>query len=201
MILTQTEILASIGSESPNSLFVDPLLDINQVGPVALDLRLGYDFLVSVQTRNAFVGIDGSSSSFRPLDSYYRLTRRAIGDSFMLYPNQVVLSCSLEYLSVPNNIMVDIISRSSINRLGVLFNTIIQPGFRGCAALEITNSSNNAIELIVGMRIAQARFHKINEETRYLDGGDRKYFGSIRPSVSKINKDPEIEKLINLEFS
>lgn len=201
MILTKQEITESVNSTDANSIFVEPLLDNSQIGAVTLDLRLGYDFLVSVQTRNAFVRVNDTNSDFRPLSSYYRLTRRAIGESFMLYPNQVVLTCSLEYLSIPNHIMVDIISRSSMNRLGILFNTIIQPGFRGCAALEITNSSNNAVELIVGMRIAQARFHNIESQIDYLTTNNRKYFGSIRPVVSKIDKDPEISKLRNIEIS
>jgi dCTP deaminase len=65
---------------------------------VTIDLRLGYDFLMSVLTRKPFIAIY-HEIDYRSVSSYFQNTRRELGDRFVLYPNQVVLTTTLEYLS------------------------------------------------------------------------------------------------------
>lgn len=176
---------------------MDPILDITQIGQVTVDLRLGYDFLVSVVTRKPYVELSADPQvSRRGIASYFQETRRELGDKFVLYPDQVVITTSLEYLSLPPNIYADILSRSSYTRLGVHLNTMVQPGFKGCVPLELYNHSNSAIELIVGSRIFQARFFRISENAEYLRSDDlRKYYGDVRPTVSKADFDRDLEIL------
>lgn len=50
-LLNKQEILDSYRSVDSNSLFIDPLLNEDQIGNFTIDLRLGYDFLVSIMTR------------------------------------------------------------------------------------------------------------------------------------------------------
>lgn len=145
-VLHKTELEALLASDDPDSLFVDPLLDEKQVGDLSIDLRLGYDFLVSIVTRQPSISIRGSNDkSHRTISSYFQETRRDIGSGFVLYPNQVVLATSLEFVALPSNVYGDILSRSSVTRLGIHINTMIQPGFRGCVPLELFNHGNNAI--------------------------------------------------------
>jgi dCTP deaminase len=196
-IVEKKQLIDLLKSDSSDSIFIDPLLDQSQIGCMTIDLRLGYDFNVSVLTRNPFIQIaskDGMKN--RGVSSYFKETRREIGDKFILYPQQVVLATSLEYLSLPFNYYADILSRSSYTRLGIHINTMVQPGFKGCVPLELFNHGNNAIELIVGSRICQARFFKVNNQEGYLSQGDiRKYYGNVRPQVSKADKDNEIAVL------
>lgn len=186
-----------IASSAPDSLFVDPLLEDSQIGAVTLDLRLGYDFLVSILTRKPSIETaSDSDSSHRAIGSYFQETRRELGDKFVLYPHQIVLCTTLEYVSLPHNLYADILSRSSYTRLGVPINTMVQPGFRGCIPLELFNHGNSPIELVVGSRICQARFFEIDGVVNYIDvSRSRKYFGHVRPIISAADMDSEIEKL------
>lgn len=49
-LLARPELFRMLGEEGSESLGLDPLLTKDQVGAVSIDLRLGYDFLVSVLT-------------------------------------------------------------------------------------------------------------------------------------------------------
>jgi dCTP deaminase len=178
------------------ALYLDPLLERSQIGEVTVDLRLGYDFLVSILTRKPFIGIPRSDTGYRGLQSYFQATRRDIGDRFILYPGQLVLSTTLEYIGLPPDMYADLFTRSSYTRLGIHLSTMVQPGFRGCFPLELFNHGNNPVEIIVGSRLIQARFTKIDEPTHYMSARDqRKYIGDVRPIISKASNDTDIERL------
>lgn len=199
-LLHKDRIQELIASSDPNSLFVDPLLEDRQIGSVTLDLRLGYDFLVSILTRKPAIETSmNPGTPHRAIGSFFQETRRDLGEKFVLYPHQVVLSTTLEYLSLPHNIYADILSRSSFTRLGVPLNTMVQPGFRGCVPLELFNHGNSPVELVVGSRICQARFFEIETNVTYVEASrKRKYFAHVRPIVSGADTDYENEKLRNI---
>ena len=199
-LLNSEEIEKSLKSSDDDSIFIDPILDDSQISGVTVDLRLGYDFLVSVMTRKPYIALGHDNDIFpRSIGSYFQETRREIGDGFVLYPNQVVLATTLEYISLPQNVYIDVLSRSSYTRIGIQINNMVQPGFRGCVPLELFNHGNNAIELIVGSRICQARFFMLNSSNAYLrDQSIRKYYGDVRPTVSKADMDNDIDVLSKL---
>lgn len=188
------ELHSRLSETDGKRIFIDPLLDPAQIGEVSIDLRLGPDFLVSLLTRRPSVEL--SASNRRGVNSYFRLTRREVGDSFVLYPAQVVLAVSLEYVGLPVDAYADIIARSSYSRLGIHLNTMIQPGFRGCIPFELVNHSNNPVELVVGSRVVQARLISIGSESNYVNGAaNRKYFGNVRPTVSRAPEDGDLAVL------
>ena len=196
-LLHNKRIRELLESSEPDSLFIDPLLEDSQIGAVTLDLRLGYDFLVSILTRKPSIETaTDSNSQHRAIGSYFQETRRELGEKFVLYPHQIVLCTTLEYVSLPHNVYADIISRSSYTRLGIPLNTMVQPGFRGCISLELFNHGNSPVELVVGSRICQARFFEIEASVEYIESTrQRKYFGHVRPIVSGADTDSEMVKL------
>lgn len=186
--------------KTPPSLSIDPLLSPDQVGEISVDLRLGYDFLVSVLNRDPTIQIAAKSSDelFTP-KSHFQETRREIGDSFVLYPNQLVLATTLEYVAMPDSAYADISPRSSYSRLGLAVGGMLQPGFRGCVPLELLNHGNVPVELSVGARICQIRIFDVGGDSNYHDeSGPRKYYGQVRPSVSKASRDAELHHLSKL---
>jgi dCTP deaminase len=79
------------------------------------------------------------------------------------------------------------------------FGTMMQPGYRGCFPLELANTSNNPVELVVGSRIVQARFFSIETDSQYNSQSEvRKYFGTTRPVVSKAATDSDLKRLITI---
>jgi dCTP deaminase len=199
-LLQRPEIQRRLNLSDKSGLFIDPLLDQDQVGEVTIDLRLGCDFLVSVLTRKPFINIVKDDGGFRGLASYYRGTRRELGDRLVLYPNQLVLACTLEYVALPSDVYADVLTRSSYTRLGVHMNTMIQPGFRGCFPIELFNSSNNPVELVVGSRVFQTRLFALQEESDYSAGSEpRKYLGNVRPVVSRAAQDADLPRLFQIQ--
>lgn len=177
-------------------LFILPLLDDNQIGESSIDLRLGYDFLVSIQGRRAYISAslnegDGCSQ----LKDFFQDTRRRLGETFILHPNQTVLAVSLEYIKLPSNTIMDISIRSSYARLGLYLNTSLQAGYCGCASIELINTSKIPINLTVGAPIFQAKLCELKDEQNYFST-NRKYICQVRPQLSAINSDSDL-KILN----
>ncbi|EMZ8207956.1 dCTP deaminase, partial [Salmonella enterica subsp. enterica] len=182
-LLSKAELLQYYESEEPESLFIEPLLNKNQIGNFTIDLRLGYDFLVSIMTRKPSIELIPSKNNdtHQPIRTFFQETRRDLGDRFIVYPNQVVLATTLEYVCLPPDCYADVLSRSSYTRLGLSLNTMIQPGYRGCISLELFNHGNSPVELIVGSRICQIRIFKNETVGEYISHeSHRKYFGNVR---------------------
>ncbi len=195
--MRRRDILERFEKPGPNGLWIEPLLDKAQIGEVTVDLRLGYDFLVSIVTRRPFIGVSRGDAGFRSVGSYFQPTRRELGERFILYPDQVVLTTTLEFVALPVDTYADVLTRSSYTRLGIAVNTMIQPGYRGCFSIELFNQGNNPIELIVGAKMFQMRLTKIEGPSPY-GGVERKYFGNVRPTPSRAADDEDVQRLARL---
>lgn len=199
---TRKQILEALhGSEEPlRRLHIAPLLSENQIGQVSIDVRLGYDFLVSVLNRQPAIQVKaGAGAPPHGPQAHFQETRREIGDTFVLYPNQLVLGTSIEYFGIPNDAYAEVTPRSSYSRLGLAVNCLMQPGFRGCVPLELLNHGNVPIELTVGARICQVKLHQLEECADYHgEPNDRKYYGQVRPAISKATADEELSVLADL---
>jgi dCTP deaminase len=182
-------------------LFIRPLLEESQIGEIGIDLRLGYDFLVSIQGREAFINaskndwIDGGNQ--RNINQFFQTTRRQIGETFILHPHQTVLAVSLEYVKLPENCFMKLFMRSSYSRLGITISTIAQPGYCGCLSLELTNNNNNPINLTVGSRIIQGIIYRLGSNVPYFHA-PRKYVCQVRPEPSAVISDPDLNILNDL---
>lgn len=179
-------------------LQIRPLLDEDQIGQIGIDFRLGYDFLVSIQGREAFINASKNdwldNGSQRNINQFFQSTRRQIGETFILHPHQTVLAVSLEYVKIPNNCLLKLFMRSSYSRLGITVSTIAQPGYCGCLSLELTNNNNNPINLTVGARIIQGLLFQISGDSGYFHS-PRKYVCQVRPEPSAVIKDNDLDIL------
>jgi len=195
-IWTKSKIKEALAG-SPAKLGIQPLLTEGQINEVTIDLRLGYDFLVSVLTRDPSIDISANAfDSQARLSAHFQETRRELGTPFVLYPNQLVLVSTLEYISLPPNAYADVFPRSSYSKLGVGLGGMLQPGYRGCVPLELLNHGNVPVTLTVGSRICQIRIMDTVHDTNYHGQQEpRKYYGQVRPTVSKAAGDIELQLL------
>lgn len=184
-----------------NKLFIKPLLDADQIGEAGIDFRLGYDFLVSVQGRDAFINASKNEwihgRQQRNIKQFFQSSRRQLGETFILHPNQTVLAVTLEYVRLPEDCMLMLFMRSSYARLGLTISTIAQPGYCGCLSLEFTNTNNNPINLAVGARIIQGILCPLSSSTQYFHT-QRKYVCHVRPEPSAVINDNDLSLLNNL---
>lgn len=183
-------------------LVIRPLLSEDQIGEVGIDFRLGYDFLVSIQGREAYINAakndvrDGKSQ--RNIRQFFQATRRQIGETFILHPHQTVLAITLEYVKIPDDCILKLFMRSSYSRLGITISTIAQPGYCGCLSLELTNNNYNPINLAVGARIMQGILYKVTTSSTYFHTSTRKYVCHVRPEPSAVINDPDLDVLSQL---
>lgn len=189
--LTKIDIQKAINKKE---LTIVPLLDESQIGEISVDLRVGTDFLALHQGREAYIDTTEDVIEKRPIKSHFTETRRKLGESFLLHPLQPILFSTIEYLKLPPNVYAILSLRSSYSRLGLTISTIVQPGYCGCVSVEIVNSGNTPIKIMVGARFIQARFVRISNNSNYFNS-TRKYTCQVRPMASKANEDEELVKL------
>jgi dCTP deaminase len=176
-------------------LVIKPLLDrSSQIGEVSLDLRLGYNFLVSIQGRSPYIDASKNNNDQYPLHSFFQETRRTLGETFLLHPNQTVLASTLEFVKMPQDVYAELNMRSSYLRLGLSVSAFVQPGYVGCISLELTNINKNPINLTVGAPVIQARLFKVDGALNYFSS-NRKYVCQVRPIISVVNADADLRLL------
>ena len=177
-------------------LILRPLLDENQITQVGIDFRLGINFLVSSIGRNPLMVASLNSEYGTPKDfkNFFQETRRQLGETIVLYPGQTVLATSLEYVKLPNNLLLSLYMRSSYSRLGLTISTIAQPGYCGCLSMELTNNNHSPINLTVGARIVQGIFTMVDKEINYFNS-PRKYSCAVRPQVTSLGSDEDLKVL------
>lgn len=127
----------------------------NEVAGVpAHDLRLGRHFIVFQRSSIASIRslIAGSE-----LEAIQRSVEVGWGDEFVLHPGELVLAVTFECLRLDTSCAAQVLSRSSLGRLGLLSATAVQvqPGYHGCLTLELVNLANVPLRLSPGQRVAQ----------------------------------------------
>jgi len=157
-------------------------------GAPSEDVRLGRHFIVfrrnEITTLSALNPGNGSERIQEAVEVGW-------GDTFVLHPGEMVLAVTVEQLVVADDCCAQVLSRSSIGRMGLLSATAVhvQPGFRGCLTLELVNLASVPLELIPGQRIAQVVPFPVMGSVRHYTG---KYQDQDwRPRFSAANDDWE----------
>ena len=155
----------AIKSELDDNLVITPLLDTTiQIGKCALDIRLGNEFIVTKLP--AVTHINPIDLNYETkVSEFQSKIYKPLGDPFVLHPGQFVLGSTLEYIVMPDHLMSIVLGRSSWGRLGLIIATAskVDPGFKGCITLELTNLGNIPIFLYPASRIGQLVFYKLTD--------------------------------------
>jgi dCTP deaminase len=105
--------------------------------------------------------------------SYAGYDVRISQDTF-LPPGGFALASTIERFDTPNDVVAFVHDKSTWARRGIsLFNTVIEPGWRGFLTLEITNVSGLPVDIRAGDPIAQIIYQR-------LDNGVRGYTGKYQ---------------------
>ena len=152
----------SFGQLSGNSIGSYPGLvitpfDEKSVQPASYDLHISDHFLVQASsTENVAYSYD--------YPVVYDEIRTSV---FMLSPGDFCLATTTEYFEIPNTLAARIEGKSTWGRLGLLIHCtagFVDPGFKGNLTMEISNISNNTIELIKDQPIAQITFVTLDSD-------------------------------------
>jgi deoxycytidine triphosphate deaminase len=196
-ILSIGEIEDRLNKDDENSIVVTPILDkTKQINQIGIDCRLSNQFIIfktqNIESYDIKKFIDNPQYSRK----YQKEVIIPFGKSFILHPQTMVLSSTFEFISLPNDIEASIEGRSSWARTGLMIATAVyvDPGFKGCITLELSNLSNVPLKLFPGMRIGQIVFGKTSSPSRYEN---KKYQYPIGPEISKIKNDDDNSFFLN----
>ena len=102
-------------------------------------------------------------------------------DTFTLFPSEVVLATTAEYVRVPRDVVVDLKLKSSLGRLWLNHSLSgwIDCNFQGQVTLELQNLGPYPRTLSAGMRVAQLVFMSMESPplVAYGEGGRGHYQG------------------------
>ena len=87
------------------------------------------------------------------------------GEECIIPPNSFVLSSTVEYFKIPNNIMVICLGKSTYARCGIIVNvTPLEPSWEGYVTLEFSNTTPLPAKIYANEGVAQFIFLKGNEK-------------------------------------
>src|SRR5882757_5302327 len=150
-------------------LLLSPLLSLQQIGPVSIDLRIGN--LALLVKGSGLSHVDPSHYKVAAKDAHtleqsrrqkFERVEFMFGQRLLLHPGALALVPTLEWIKLPMDIKGVVTARSSWAREGLNIATanFINPGYNGIITLELSNFGEIPIALYPGLRIAQIAFYQ-----------------------------------------
>lgn len=90
------------------------------------------------------------------------------GDEGVVRMGRFTLASSIEEFNMPSNLVGVVHDKSTWARRGLsVFNTVIEPGWKGFLTLELVYHGRGKLHIPAGAGIAQVLFHRIAEQAEY----------------------------------
>ncbi|MBU1126169.1 MAG: dCTP deaminase [Patescibacteria group bacterium] len=192
MILTRHDILERINKRD---LVFEPAVDQFQLQPHALDLRLGYKFLIPKNWTLTEKGRKAINISIQDSEIHAEQFEEVIlrpGQYFDLLPNEFVIGTSLERIEMnAPDLMAILFPRTSTNRRGINLSLsgIIDTGYQGNLIFPMKNEAGDQVlRIYPGERVCQVIFEELSQpisteeanlhglsEAKYSNAGEPKY--------------------------
>ncbi len=120
------------------------------------DMRVASEFKIFTNVASAVVDPKNfDESSFVEFE----------GDVCIVPPNSFALARSVEYFSIPRNILTICVGKSTYARCGIITNvTPLEPEWEGHVTLEISNTTPLPAKIYANEGIAQVLFFEANED-------------------------------------
>ena len=186
------------------SLAISPKPHVKRTA-AAIDLRLGRWFISMRDSRLSMLDIrsSGVEGEFE-VRKHAKETFVPFGEAFILHPGRFVLASTLEWVTLPNDLMAFVTGKSSWARRGLSVEGApgVHPGFSGCLTLEVANHGVVPIEILSGMEICQLFLLEMSTEQTEADATligpkvNSNVHGMRRkPSIAPIDVDPVVTRL------
>ncbi len=181
MILSDRSIREQLAA---GRIVIQPLAD-GAIQPSSVDLRIGRWFRVF---RNHTMGCIDVKEDLASLTDLVEIDS---GGVFILHPGEFVLGCTLEHVSLPDDLVGRLEGKSSLGRLGLLIHStagFVDAGWQGQLTLELSNVATLPITLYPGMKIGQISFIAMTTPAENPYGAREvgsKYQGQVGPIPSR----------------
>ncbi len=204
MILTRDAILARIRK---GELVFTPGVDRFQLQPHAIDLRLGYRFLIPKNWSVTERGREAIQISIEEESRHREQFEEVVlepGQYFDLLPNEFVIATSLEHLELnAPDLMALLFPRTSTNRRGINLSLsgIIDTGYHGNLIFPMKNEAGDQVlRLYPGERICQVIFETLDaplsKAAAQMHGMSPAKYSHAADSAYRVDKSEERERLV-----
>ena len=149
------------------------------VSSYGYDIRVADEFKVFTNVHSTIV----DPKAFDP-NSFVEMR----GGYCIVPPNSFALARTVEYFSIPRNVLVICLGKSTYARCGIIVNvTPLEPEWEGHVTLEFSNTTPLPAKIYANEGVAQMLFLESDEvcETSYRDRGG-KYQGQRGVTLPKI---------------
>ncbi len=162
-VITKTQIIERV---KKGEIGFSPSLDSFQLQEHAVDLRLGFTFLIPKiwhLTARGRESLDIMHFDKRN-GEFFDVVELEEGQYFELLPQEYVLVSTLETIKIPRDLMGVLYPRSSTNRKGLSLDLtgIVDSGYEGQLTLPVRNNTRSQIvRLYPGERVCQVVFEEL----------------------------------------
>jgi dCTP deaminase len=171
-VLSKKEIVERI---KKGDIKIKPGLDEFQLQAHAIDLRLGYTFMLPklwhlTENGRESINIDHFDKNRKDNFEVIELEK---GQFFELLPGEFVLASTLETITWPDDLMSVLYPRSSTNRRGLSVDLtgIVDAGYEGQLIIPLrNNTSSQSIKIYPGERFCQITFEDLTSPSGKPDG-------------------------------
>lgn len=184
-------------------LSVSPLLDESQIGAASVNLRMGNVVLIVrargtshvdplAAKRNALNSGHASDLDYQQKHERYELPFLT---PFLLHPGSLALVPTLEWVSIPPDLVGSVTARSTWARegLSIATATLIEPRYEGIVTLELANLGEIPLTLYPGLELAQIAFSAVTGDSRRP--GKSQFTLSFEPLQGKVARPSEFPLL------
>lgn len=144
----------------------------------------GYDLRAAPEWR---IFVNAFNTVVDPKDFDTRSLVETEGESCIIPPNSFVLTRSMEYLRIPETVMVVALGKSSYARCGIVANvTPLEPGWEGHVTLELSNTTPLPAKVYAGEGIVQLLFFEGERPEQTYRDRQGKYQGQRGVTLPKL---------------
>ncbi|AKZ65938.1 dCTP deaminase [Candidatus Palibaumannia cicadellinicola] len=184
-------------------LKISPRPPRERINGATVDVLLGNKFRIFSGHTAAFVDLSGPKNKIttainKIMSDEIRLTEK---EAFFLHPGELALAVTMEYITMPANLIGWLDGRSSLARLGLMVHVTahrIDPGWQGNLVLEFYNSGKLPLVLRPGMLIAALSFEFLSRTAArpYNLRNSAKYCNQHGAIASRIDQEIKIINFI-----
>ncbi|AEO08471.1 deoxycytidine triphosphate deaminase [Buchnera aphidicola str. Ak (Acyrthosiphon kondoi)] len=177
-------------------LIIEPYPKKKLINGITVDIHLGNKFRFFYEHTRSCIDLSDSkinrTSALAEIMSNETISSKE--KPFFLQPGSLVLSSTLEKITIPNNLVGWLDGRSSLARLGLMIHATahrIDPGWKGNIVLEMFNAGKLTLVLRPKMKIAALSFEVLSQSVlRPYDSREESKYKSQNGVVpSRIDKE------------
>ena len=138
------------------------------LGEAGYDIRLKQTIRFTPEGHYAYLPVEGGGVTRTKMERDTITVFHGIGQKIEVFKGRFTLASAIEEFDVPPDLVGVVHDKSTWARQGLsVFNTVIEPGFKGGLTLELVFHGNEKLIIPAGSGIAQVIFSTLAHDARY----------------------------------